>query len=91
MTVKPPQCPCGLTPGYAAPEAHDNPACPHNPRGAAQEIRQHDCDQCGGAGWVPIAGHVTGAPYGYVTVTECMACNPDGAIPWRDQFDLGAQ
>jgi hypothetical protein len=36
------------------------------------------CDQCQGNGWVPIAGKVNSAPYGFVTVTECTACEASG-------------
>lgn len=38
------------------------------------------CDQCHGNGWVWIAGKVTGALYGYETVTECTACDASGMV-----------
>lgn len=36
------------------------------------------CDQCDGAGWVPMHGHVNGALGGYQTVTPCTACGATG-------------
>lgn len=46
------------------------------------------CDQCQGLGWVRIKGKVTGALGFYETVTECMACNPDGRIAWAGQIEF---
>lgn len=46
------------------------------------------CDQCAGLGWVRIKGYVFRAACGYITATECMACNPDGRIAYVGQIDF---
>lgn len=47
------------------------------------------CDQCAGLGWVRIKGYNYGAICGYETATECMACNPLGAVAYTGQIDFG--
>lgn len=43
------------------------------------------CPWCGGLGWVRIAGKAPGAPCGYITATECTACNAEGHVGYRQQ------
>lgn len=69
---------------------------PPNPRsdadefGSASALRAGEpvCDQCCGLGWVRIKGYVYGAACGYITATECMACNPDGRVAYTGQIDF---